>query len=559
MAALFLFWLATILTPATSPAQTTAASVSGRVVDAITGQPITRARVELRRHSDGRMLQAVPTDDDGAFRIRGLSPIAVQLVATRDGYLEGAAGRLRPRGDLSAVVLSPGAEQTGITIRMWPAASVNGRVTDTAGLPLEGVTIELVEDEADVTRLPARRPSARSDDAGHYEITGLRPGRYSAVATLTYWSLPVYPWPRGAVGLLSEDGNFRMSSVTLPPDRTSMHVATWHGGATRRDQATPVELQAGDRRLDVDIQVATAPRRRVRGTVAGPDGRVSNAVIVLRGAAAPFMQVFARSDFDGRFELMAVPPGEYVLEATRQLGSLDVILPDPAGLWAEAPLVVGDGDVEDVAIELRPGFTVQARLVTNDSDRLDRRAVRLAPVLSTESLGWSSGGGEQEVRDTTLVATGIRPARYRFATDGRRIVVSVARRGRDLTGRPFTIDEDAGDFVVELTLRPATLTGTVTTPGGGIAADASVAILPADPGRRVVDQHFAGTRTARVDTAGAFELAGLPPGEYLVVAVDDRRLDRWPDPAFLDELAAMAERVTLGAGESRSMSLRIRP
>ena len=559
MAALILFWLATILTPATSPAQTTAASVSGRVVDAITGQPVTRARVELRRHSDGRMLQAVPTDDDGAFRIRGLSPIAVQLVATRDGYLEGAAGRLRPRGDHSAVVLTPGAEHAGITIRMWPTASIHGRVTDEAGRPLERARVELIEADEDVTRLPARRPSATSEDDGRYEITGLPPGRYSAVVTLTYLSLPVFPWPRGAVGLLSEDGNFRMSSATLPPDRTSMYVATWHGSATRRDQATPVELQAADRRPDVDIQVATAPRQRVRGTVTGPDGRASNAVIVLRGAAAPFMQVLARSDFDGRFELMAVPPGEYVLEATRQLGSLDVILPDPAGLWAEAPLVVGDGDVEDVAIELKPGFTVQARLVTIESDRLDRRAVRLAPVLSTESLGRSSAGGEQEVRDTTLVATGIRPARYRFATDGRWTVVSVTRRGRDLTGQHFTIDEDARDFVVELTRRPATLTGTVTTAGGGVAADASVVILPADPGRRVVDRHFPGTRTARVDTTGAFELAGLPPGEYLVVAVDERRLDRWPDPALLDELAAMTERVTLGAGELRSIPLRIRP
>ena len=52
--------------------------------------------------------------------------------------------------------------------------------------------------------------------------------------------------------------------------------------------------------------------------------------------------------------------------------------------------------------------------------------------------------------------------------------------------------------------------------------------------------------------------AALPPGDYLVAAVD--RLDEtadWQDPDFLQEIASGATRVTLGERQAQTTTLRI--
>jgi hypothetical protein len=44
----------------------------------------------------------------------------------------------------------------------------------------------------------------------------------------------------------------------------------------------------------------------------------------------------------------------------------------------------------------------------------------------------------------------------------------------------------------------------------------------------------------------------LPPGEYLIAAVNDEALGEWPDPTALEKIAAIAKRVTLHDGDKRS-------
>jgi hypothetical protein len=44
-------------------------------------------------------------------------------------------------------------------------------------------------------------------------------------------------------------------------------------------------------------------------------------------------------------------------------------------------------------------------------------------------------------------------------------------------------------------------------------------------------------------------------GEYYVAALRDADSGAWPDPKFLERLSRVATRVTIGAGESKSVDV----
>ena len=56
---------------------------------------------------------------------------------------------------------------------------------------------------------------------------------------------------------------------------------------------------------------------------------------------------------------------------------------------------------------------------------------------------------------------------------------------------------------------------------------------------------------------GQFTVANLPPGEYLVAAVDWVEEGTEDDPALLEELRGSGVRAQLGEGEQRTVALRL--
>jgi hypothetical protein len=52
-------------------------------------------------------------------------------------------------------------------------------------------------------------------------------------------------------------------------------------------------------------------------------------------------------------------------------------------------------------------------------------------------------------------------------------------------------------------------------------------------------------------------MKGLPPGEYLAVAVDYVQDGMWNDPEYLDSIKRYAQRFTLGESETRTVSLKL--
>jgi hypothetical protein len=59
----------------------------------------------------------------------------------------------------------------------------------------------------------------------------------------------------------------------------------------------------------------------------------------------------------------------------------------------------------------------------------------------------------------------------------------------------------------------------------------------------------------RPSMTGRYRIPGLPPGAYLLAAVDDASAANWQNPRILDALARSAQRVTLEDKERTTVDL----
>ncbi|HEY1494761.1 MAG TPA: carboxypeptidase-like regulatory domain-containing protein, partial [Candidatus Solibacter sp.] len=142
------------------------ASVEGEVRSMLTGLPVERAHVSLRRFVNGAWDRyGAQTNADGKFSIVGIPAGNYQVALDRVGYVVPAEVT---RGQLT---LRPEEKKSNYKLKLIPVGSISGRVLDADGAPLEGLSVE-----AEFAGKPDR--SAMTDDRGQYRIGGLHPGKY---------------------------------------------------------------------------------------------------------------------------------------------------------------------------------------------------------------------------------------------------------------------------------------------------------------------------------------------------------------------------------------------
>src|SRR5262245_56184434 len=131
-----------------SSASTPTGLILGRVVDATTNTPISRAMVTITGGAaqrpamgGGQGPQRVLTDGDGHFLFRDLANGAYNIAAVAPGYLNGAYGQRRPEGRGQPFRLEEGQPIGDVVVGLWRESVISGTVTDDTGAPVTGVTV----------------------------------------------------------------------------------------------------------------------------------------------------------------------------------------------------------------------------------------------------------------------------------------------------------------------------------------------------------------------------------------------------------------------------------
>ena len=193
------------------------------------------------------------------------------------------------------------------------------------------------------------------------------------------------------------------------------------------------------------------------------------------------------SDANGRFVLLGVPPGAYVLKTTNRFLGRAVREGRPAH-WISQRLAVGTTDLSDLVVELRPGLRIEGRVEFPSATG----AQTLGPTsLTRPFIDFETPFGEPG--QFAAEATNVAGAFAGVAAGGRYIVrppeaggwfvQSITVDGKDITDRAFDLQSDTTSFVVTYTDRPSRVSGTVRDARGGVSANAAALAFPVDPRR----------------------------------------------------------------------------
>jgi hypothetical protein len=128
---------------------------------------------------------------------------------------------------------------------------------------------------------------------------------------------------------------------------------------------------------------------------------------------------------------------------------------------------------------------------------------------------------------------------------------------KDITDTPIDLrTASAEDVEVVITPKVTVVSGAIPDDKGQPLTDYAVIVFSTDPTKWIDRSRF--VAMVRPNQQGRFLVRGLPPDEYLAVALPTVVQTEWMDPAFLQQLRPMAASFMLGEGETRTLDLRLK-
>ena len=503
-------------------------TISGRVTDRETGQPLPRARVSAFANLTIRAKApdaSTTTDANGVYELAGLVASRYLVLAEPPPHVSSHLAQIYAddvpydaadaRFFIRTERFVTSSNRRDIDIALTRALAIEGRVVSDDGDPIAGLSVALHRTDLASSDVPLRP----TDDRGRFRHFGLVPGRYR---------LCVSP----------------PASADPASDRSIRR--TCYPGI---DQS--LEL-ASDSIAGLDIHLRRGKAATITGVVS------TSAGVPLDGG---LIQLFDESDSrrkpltierapGGRLVIRGVEPGTYRLIALMLSESAQ------AGVAQERislPVTV-NGDVENLAVRTRPPATITG--VVQFDDALPPKALqrlRLFAQPDSRSAAWMAGSPQ---------TAGIRPD-FSFQIGGMFepawllltglptgwAVKGLTYRNRDITDLlvEFQGPSDPHPVTIAVTNRVAQLTGRVVGPANrGLV----VLVFFADPERWLARGGLMGRAMVKPD--GTFQVDAIAPGDYLVAVTSASALLR---SSALERLAERAQRVALVEGDRRELTL----
>jgi hypothetical protein len=377
--------------------------ITGRIVnDEGSGMPNLPVNIFQaptgQRGASARSGTVVITDEEGNFRLTGLSPslYSINVYQTKE----------------YAMQLAPGADRRelryyrvgdNVTITLVKGGVMTGRVTEADGKPMIGVTVSAImvrDAEGHPVRQPFGGRPRMTDDRGIYRLFGLPPGAY----------------------IVSTNGRGMYPQMS-PYQGT---VATYHPSSTR-DTATEVAVTSGGEVTGVDIRFRNDRGHVISGTVAGASAQSPSSyasVTLISTATGQFVGGGGvRPDDPNRgFAIHGVSDGEYEIVARSG---------DNEGFALTSPprrVVVKGADITGLELKLMPLSSVSGQVVIETSptacESKSKRSIQEIMISARSDEKTASVFSSLNPYSSNVVVNdkgeftipSLSPSRYRFET-----------------------------------------------------------------------------------------------------------------------------------------------
>ena len=196
----------------------------------------------------------------------------------------------------------------------------------------------------------------------------------------------------------------------------------------------------------------------------------------------------------------------------------------------------------------------------SDRKDFDFSGIQLV-VQPVNEASFNTGFGDSK-SDGTITVSQLSPGRYTLDVFNLRSSGSYVKTILAGTEEVFGKEVDANALVaggvkIVLRLDAASITGSVEVPEERKAflRSPSVVLVPADAQLRKSDQR----NIAQLDQDNGYSLKNIRPGDYIAFAFEEYDYASLQDPESFAILASKGTAVSLAAGESKSLALKILP
>jgi hypothetical protein len=492
--------------------------LTGRVVDANTGEPIARAHLTIRFFAAGQPAPELTllSDADGSFKITNVPDGQYQVSCDKAGYL--------PLSQSMAAMpptIHPDDKRTAtMVMKLTAQAAVEGTVVDDHDMPAENASIQLVRQEVmNGRRQVVMGQMGATDETGSFRIFGLPAGRYYASVSARL------------------GGTRKTKTLAYPP--------LYYPKAADIAAAQAIDLKAGDE-AEIKIRLPEpVPAYQVSGVVVG----ASNAGVSLipQEPSTGFQRPVGELNWDPKtssFRISQVTPGAYLLQA-------DVMQPGKSALFASVAVTVGNANVEGIRLE-PVDATLDGTLRMDDGAATQRAAGSVsAQSEQYNSMAQVNGDGKFQIPN-------LRPGRYRVVPqifNQQACVRSITSGGRDVRDG-LTVTAGAAPDPIEITL---------TSHCGSVEVDlaASDAALPPNltayllrkAGDELVleKQGYQGARTS--DGVWHFMLQGVAPGDYVAYVWPNDAPIEYTSADYMKQFESYGQKVTVAEDSKATVTI----
>lgn len=495
--------------PTPAPAATTGGTFRGRVIDAVTCQPVREFEIRLTRVQDRgetyreeAPLTRTFKSSSGRFSWSDIKPSRWTVILSAHGYQQ---------FELAEFTSVAGKKAPELVMPLLHGFTVHGRVFDVhTGAGIDEAYVTFAEPDAAYHGDKPTTPYAKSEEDGAFELDGIpggdrtlsagakgytsrdvevlvndetQPvdfglstggaisGRVVTAAGAPVKGMVMLSGAGGGIYQTTDDGVFSFGQLLAG---SYLLTSTTSAGSAREK----IELVSEERRSGVILTVVAG--RTLRGTIRGlrPD-QLENAFISVM-STSPRQFFSSRPDDQGAYALKGLSPGKVTLTAATRSRRMQKTVDVPA-----------DRDVV-LDIVFPPGARLSGRVTQGGKPAADT-SISMGSADAKAEIAYQA----QTSQDGQYEIEGLPAGEYRFRAQG------------DI-GRSITI---AGDTVLNIEIP-------LVQVGGRVIEDGSaVPIVSADLYVRGVD-----ASTSRVhahkqsDHFGQFKLTGVEPGDVELIA-----------------------------------------
>jgi hypothetical protein len=218
-------------------------SVSGTVVNSLTGEPLRGAVVAITTgqipgqvggQAGGQIAFSTLSDNSGRFQFDGLAEGRAFISAIKPGFGNPFRGQLERTSVQITRNVSP------VLVKLDPTGVIFGRLTDTNGQPLEGFLLHVMSKQ----RVGGKQqwvpfPSqTTTDDDGNFRIADLPADTYYLQ--------------------VAQNRETTLSRRGVPNPREQSYAEIFYPGIADSNSAMPIQLTGG-REVEVNFSIAAEP------------------------------------------------------------------------------------------------------------------------------------------------------------------------------------------------------------------------------------------------------------------------------------------------------------